>query len=228
MAILTAAGRGFTLATDDNEQIEITNLIAEHALISIYGEQVENPTDPEEPDPGDPDPGGTSKFTAPLPKSLWTNAWNTDYGPRPGVGKGWHDGIDFGNYGAAGSPVRACADGRVMQTWNYPYNAPYDVVNWRGCAVALDHGVVNGGGGYNGKHIYSLYCHMAGPPTVSVGQNVTAGQSMGIVGNTGQSFGAHLHWEIHVGTFGNYTSNYNGSTVDPAQFIKAWGDKWGF
>lgn len=44
---------------------------------------------------------------------------------------------------------------------------------------------------------------------VQVGQQVAAGDVIGIVGNTGLSTGAHLHWEMRV----------NGVAVDPTQFL---------
>ena len=79
-----------------------------------------------------------------------------------------------------------------------------------GCSTNHDGVVVlateNGGGlGVNvevqhnigGELITSSYAHMqSGSIAVSVGQQVTAGQQLGLVGTTGQSTGPHLHLEM--------------------------------
>lgn len=59
---------------------------------------------------------------------------------------------------------------------------------------------------------------MAGSTLVKVGQAVRAGQSLGRVGNTGRSFGAHLHFEVWVG--GGWFSG--GHPIDPLPLLRAW------
>lgn len=107
----------------------------------------------------------------PLPESTVTS----EFGPRDG---GFHEGIDFG--AAEGTPIPAAASGSVVAAVTlHP--------GW-GNYVKIDHG-----GG-----IETLYAHMVDPPLVSVGAHVSRGQTLGGVGNTGNSFGDHLHFEVHV------------------------------
>ncbi|MFH0951594.1 MAG: peptidoglycan DD-metalloendopeptidase family protein [Patescibacteria group bacterium] len=92
---------------------------------------------------------------------------------------GYHTGIDIkGDYS---TPIYASAPGKVIKSqggWNGGY----------GNYVIIDHG--------NGMQ--TLYAH-ASKLYVSVGDYVTAGQSIAMVGTTGRSTGTHLHFEIRVG-----------------------------
>ena len=69
----------------------------------------------------------------------------------------------------------------------------------RGNAVIIDHG----------RGIFTGFWHMS-EIRATVGQQVAAGDIVGIVGNTGLSTGAHLHWEMRV----------YGVAVDPIQFLE--------
>lgn len=62
--------------------------------------------------------------------------------------------------------------------------------------------------GNDGKYYY--YCHLASR-NVLVGQYVTEGQILGIMGNTGYSFGAHLHLEIR--------DKDGATTISPADIL---------
>lgn len=98
-----------------------------------------------------------------------------------------HTGTDIGaGYGTA---VVAAAAGTVkFSGWNGGY----------GNCVIIDHG-----GGRS-----TLYAHMSSI-AVSNGQSVSAGQSVGRVGSTGNSTGAHLHFEVLI----------NGKAVNPMQYF---------
>lgn len=50
--------------------------------------------------------------------------------------------------------------------------------------------------GDDGKYIY--YCHLMSRAVIK-GDRVKAGQKIGVMGNTGYSFGAHLHFEVRLG-----------------------------
>ena len=64
-----------------------------------------------------------------------------------------------------------------------------------------------------------VFMHLrTGSIPVTRGQTVRTGQQIGQVGNTGRSFGAHLHFEIWIGG-GWYTG---GKPVDPLPYLKAW------
>mgnify|MGYP002041607795 FL=1 len=54
---------------------------------------------------------------------------------------------------------------------------------------------------------------MATPPTVTVGQIVAKGAPLGPVGDTGNSFGDHLHFEVRL----------DGTPVDPEPWMAAHG-----
>ena len=89
-----------------------------------------------------------------------------------------HSGVDIA--ADEGTPVYAPDDGTVY------YVSIADSGLWSeifGNSIILDHG--------DG---YSLYAHLRSEPRLGVGSLVYTGDSLGEVGNTGYSFGPHLHW----------------------------------
>ncbi|GAA1502874.1 hypothetical protein GCM10009761_00380 [Agromyces terreus] len=105
------------------------------------------------------------------------------FGPRSAPCSGCsteHDGVDF-NPGA-GTPVMSIADGVVVLAT--------ESGGGLGVNVEVQHNI-------GGQLITSSYAHMqSGSITVGVGQLVSAGQQVGLVGSTGQSTGPHLHLEM--------------------------------
>ena len=99
--------------------------------------------------------------------------------PITGVYK-LHTGTDIG--AACGTPVRAAADGEVLQ-------AGYDTAY--GQRVVVTHGVVRG------ATLTTTYNHQS-RIAVQAGQRVVRGQVIGYVGTTGYSTGCHLHFELLV------------------------------
>lgn len=126
------------------------------------------------------------------------NTWcyiSSKFGYRDANISGWsfHGGIDLagGNGKLHGAPVYATRAGYVIAA--VTSNSGY------GIYVLIDHG-----DGYS-----SLYAHMSAR-YVEVGNYVTQGQMIGRVGNTGNSRGAHLHFEIR----------YYGEKKDPLNYVK--------
>ncbi len=113
------------------------------------------------------------------------------YGKRkdPLNGKGaHHSGIDF--RGKKGAPVIATAEGKVVFAGS---NGGF------GKFVKIDHG-----NGYISSFGYLHNYH------VKKGDYVSRGQVIGLVGNSGRSTGAHLHYEV----------SYKGKSVNPSKFMK--------
>lgn len=118
-----------------------------------------------------------------------TRLVTSPYGERwcPFHGYESHNGADID--AARGSAVLAAKSGRVIQAgWNGGY----------GISVMIAHD----------DGITTLYGHMDGC-SVSVGQTVSQGETIGICGNTGNSSGAHIH----------YTMYKNGGTIDPLPYL---------
>lgn len=98
-----------------------------------------------------------------------------------------HAGIDIGV--AYGTPIHAAASGTVVLAgWTGGY----------GNYTCIDHG-----GG-----LATCYAHQSSYAAFG-GAQVVQGQVIGYVGNTGHSFGAHLHFEVRI----------NGTPVDPLGYL---------
>ncbi|WP_327303244.1 LysM peptidoglycan-binding domain-containing M23 family metallopeptidase [Streptomyces sp. NBC_01298] len=107
---------------------------------------------------------------------------------------GYHTGVDFS--ASTGTTVKAVGAGTVVSAgWGGAY----------GNEVVVRHA--------DGK--YSQYAHLS-QLSVSSGQSVTAGQTLGLSGATGNVTGPHLHFEIRTGP------SY-GSDIDPMAYLRSKG-----
>ncbi len=146
--------------------------------------------------PSDQISTGSASFAWPCPGYY---VISSGYGGRWGTN---HNGIDIAG-GNAGAAVTASRSGTVVRvvsncTHNYAKNSSCGCGGGYGNYVVIQHD-----GTYS-----TLYGHMASV-AVSVGDEVSQGQTLGYVGSTGFSTGFHLHFEIRV----------NGSYVDPMQYL---------
>ncbi|MER7736618.1 M23 family metallopeptidase [Streptomyces erythrochromogenes] len=130
-------------------------------------------------------------FVSPLDDSYVS----TQYKAGGGMwSSGSHTGIDF--HAASGTSVHAVGFGTVVEAgWGGAY----------GNNVVIKH---NDG-------TFTQYGHMSSL-NVSVGQQVTPGQQIGLSGSTGNSSGPHLHFEARTG------SQY-GSDIDPIAYLRSHG-----
>lgn len=126
----------------------------------------------------------SGRFTWPVPGYRTVSSY---YGSRWGR---MHKGIDISRAGIKGASIVASASGTVIKAKSS--STGY------GKHIIIDHG--------NG--FTTLYGHCS-QLLVSVGDRVSKGQVIAKVGNTGNSTGAHLHFEIRV----------NGSQRNPLNYL---------
>ncbi len=117
--------------------------------------------------------------------------WPTEGVLTSGYGWRWgkmHRAIDIG--ASEGTPIKAADAGVVIHSsWKGSY----------GYMVMIDHG-----NGYT-----TLYAHCS-KLLVSVGERVSQGQKIALVGHTGYAFGSHVHWEV----------KYDGKHLNPLDFFR--------
>ena len=107
--------------------------------------------------------------------------------PFGGRGYEYHQGQDID--AAYGTPVAVAATGKVIIAgWQRGY----------GNVVYVDHG----------SGLSTRYGHLS-RIDVTIGQDVTLGQTIGLVGSTGRSTGPHLHYEVRI----------NNQPVDPRKYL---------
>jgi len=144
------------------------------------------------------------------------------------------DGSEFVNdviypdciYGAS------CYDGHAGTDYFMPFNTPIlapadGYVLWASFSAPADPcpgGITpNGDQGTiilaHGNNYYTVYLHMTPPLSVSVGNNVETGDTLGFAGNTGCAINTHLHFEVRRGNW--FFDSVEPYAVDPFGW---WGD----
>lgn len=132
--------------------------------------------------------GQSLKSVLRRPNGVETSGFSSNrFHPIKGYSRA-HEGIDYA--ADAGTPIPAATEGRVLSKgW----------VSGYGNTIVLDHG-----GG-----VTTLYGHMLKPSALPLGQRVEEGQTIGLVGSTGDSTGNHVHFEVRV----------DGRAVNPEELV---------
>lgn len=113
-----------------------------------------------------------------------------------------HRGLDLVGKDYTIDDIISYDSGQVLMAVTGYGNGAGEGVNWRYgnfVKVLHDNGTV------------CLYAHME-YVSVKVGQRVSKGQILGRMGNSGNSFGGHLHWEY-------WTKNDYNSNIDPSPYL---------
>lgn len=139
--------------------------------------------------PGLGNTGNTSEIVRPA-EGYVTSPYGMRFHPVDKVNK-MHNGVDIAG---GGTTIKAMASGVVITARNHSTLGRY---------IEIDHGNLNGKG-----KVTTLYAHLKSIH-VAVGQKVTAGQQIGVMGTTGKSTGVHLHFEVWV----------DGKRVDPETWV---------
>ena len=130
---------------------------------------------------------GDISFTWPIPGATRiTSEFGGRESPTEGASTN-HKGVDIG--APTGTPIVAAASGSVViSTYS---------------ASAGNYIMINHGGG-----VYTVYMHMSSR-SVSVGDEVSKGETIGLCGSTGYSTGSHLHFGVRI----------DGSYVNPLNYV---------
>jgi hypothetical protein len=109
-----------------------------------------------------------------------------------------HEGQD--TMAACGTPLVAARGGTVQYSGYQSAAGNYIVIDGKGTGFDF------------------MYAHLAEPSALQAGETVRTGQPIGIVGDTGDAQGCHLHFEMWTAP-GWYEG---GSPIDPLPYLEAW------
>lgn len=165
------------------EEAEAERIKQEQQLAALQQQQQSGGGGSYTPPSSSPVVSGNGQFTNPCPGASYISS---TFGYRDFDGA-FHKGMDLA--AGEGTPTYAAADGTVL------------IAGWSDSAGNWV--VINHGNGLTTKYMHhSRIC-------VTAGQTVVKGQQIGYVGNTGNSFGAHLHFQVEL----------NGVAVDPQGYL---------
>jgi len=173
--------------TDTQEEKQITNETSDKESNSVNQDEYQDNNNSS--NNNQVQSPSSSGWGAPVSNIIVTSPFGGRADPT-GFSGSFHDGIDMG--GTSSTPIMASRSGTVVQ-------ASFD--GSAGNYIIIDHG-----DGY-----YSYYLHLSNF-IATLGQSVSAGQTIGTMGTTGNSTGVHLHFGIAT------SSNWSGF-VDPAPFL---------
>lgn len=136
-----------------------------------------------------------------MPVAEGTYRVTSGYGPRAYPVRGMHEGTDFA--GALGTPLYAVADGTIVYAGGGRDGRSGQIVILRAEIDGATYDFWYG-------HMFSRGVH------VVEGQQVTIGQRIAEIGNSGRSTGPHVHFEVHDAA---------DQPTDPYAFLQAHGAK---
>ncbi|MFI6845953.1 M23 family metallopeptidase [Kitasatospora sp. NBC_00085] len=138
-----------------------------------------------------PAPAPAPEWSAPVPGAPTSNPYGV---ANPEYAAGYHTGVDFAV--APGTPLLAVGNATVV-------SAGWDGAYGKEVVLRLADGR------------FAQYAHMSAI-SVKAGERVSAAEQIGRSGNTGNSTGPHLHFEIR-------SSNHYGSVINPIAYLSGHG-----
>lgn len=125
-------------------------------------------------------------------KGVITQRWN-----ESGVNPNGHEGTDLAGVGCSAA-IASIADGIVAYVGDHRTEEPPPIKGGYGKYIRIWHPALR---------VHSFYGHLS-EQSVKIGDKVKKGQRIGTIGNTGNSSGCHLHFEIRLAdASGTYIPN---------------------
>lgn len=170
---------GIGMGKDDNPSIHTSTWI-EWRWTQMEEIDILPPIDPIDP-PIHPPIEEDDTFIHPLQGAVITQNFYSNPTYYAKYGMPGHNGTDFGGK-ASHTPILSIADGIVAYTG---YDAGY------GHYIRIAHKQF-------GLRCFTFFAHMAAASELKMGEQVIAGDRIGLLGTTGDSTGVHLHLEIRL------------------------------